>query len=91
MRGGTLSPCFSLFKTTKICFGSTEMDIFCREKAFHNWKKIRKNYFAPSEKFACYAPAQLVGCLFSIITTVLLIQDPYYIEELFQFTQTSDL
>ena len=25
--------CFSLFKTT-ICFGSTEMEISCREKAF---------------------------------------------------------
>ena len=32
--------CFSLFKITEICFGSTK--IFCREK-------IRKNDFAPSE------------------------------------------
>ena len=48
--------CFSLLKTTKICFGSTKMAIFYREKAFHAGKKIRKNDFAPSEKYACYAP-----------------------------------
>ena len=48
--------CFSLLKTTKICFGSTKMVIFYREKAFHAGKKIRKNNFAPSEKNACYAP-----------------------------------
>ena len=45
---------------TKICFGSTKMEIFYREKAFHAGKKIRKNDFAPSEKFSCYAPAQQV-------------------------------
>ena len=33
------------------------MAIFYREKAFHAGKKIRKNDFAPSEKYACYAPA----------------------------------
>ena len=27
--------CFSLLKTTKICFGSTKMGIFYREKTFH--------------------------------------------------------
>ena len=58
---------FSLFKTMKICFGATKIEIFYREKAFHTGKccvkcffppgkKIRKNYFAPSEKFSCYAP-----------------------------------
>ena len=47
---------FSLLKTTKICFGSTKMGIFYREKIFHAGKKIRKNDFAPSEKYACYAP-----------------------------------
>ena len=48
---------FSLFKTTEICFGVyTKMEIFYREKAFHARKKIRKNDFAPSEKFACYFP-----------------------------------
>ena len=46
--------CFSLFKTTKICFRSTKMEIFYREKAFHTGEKIRKNDFAPSEKFSCY-------------------------------------
>ena len=48
--------CFSLLKMTKICFGSTKMGIFYREKAFHVGKKIRKDDFAPSEKYACYAP-----------------------------------
>ena len=48
---------FSLVKTTGICFGSTKMGIFYREKAFHAGKKIWKNYFALSEKYACYAPA----------------------------------
>ena len=49
--------CFSLLKMTEICFGSTKMGIFYREKAFHAGKKISKNDFAPSEKYACYAPA----------------------------------
>ena len=39
--------CFSLFKATEICFGSTKMDFFFF-------------YFAPSEKYACYA---LVCCM----------------------------
>ena len=35
---------FSLVKTTKMCFGSTKMEIFHRKKAFHaEKKKIRKN------------------------------------------------
>ena len=33
------------------------MGILYREKPFHAGKKIRKNDFAPSEKYACYAPA----------------------------------
>ena len=32
------------------------MGIFYREKAFVAGKKIRKNDFAPSEKYAYYAP-----------------------------------
>ena len=32
------------------------MLIFYQEKAFHAGKKIRKNYFAPSEKFSRYTP-----------------------------------
>ena len=36
------------------------MGIFYREKAFHAGKKIRKNDFAPSEKYACYAPVHTV-------------------------------
>ena len=42
---------FSLFKTTKICFGSTKIEIFYREKAFHAGRKIRKNDFAPQKNF----------------------------------------
>ena len=46
--------CFSLFSNL---FWSTKMGIFYREKAFHaRKKKIRKTDFAPSEKYACYAP-----------------------------------
>ena len=52
--------CFSLFKTTEICFGSTKAGIFYWEKAFHTWKKIRKNDFAPSEKCSSYAPGAQV-------------------------------
>ena len=44
------------FQTTKICFGSTKMEIFYQEKAFHAGKKAGKDDFAPSEKFSCYAP-----------------------------------
>ena len=47
---------FFFFKTTKICFGSTKIDISYWEKAFHAGKKIRKYDFAPSEKFYCNAP-----------------------------------
>ena len=36
------------------------MEIFNREKAFHVGKEIRKNDFAPSEKFSCYAPAKVL-------------------------------
>ena len=54
MRRGLLF--FSLLKTSEICFGSTKMGIFYWEKAFHIGKKIRKNDFAPSEKYSSYAP-----------------------------------
>ena len=54
---------FPLFKTTEICFGSTEIcfgstkiGIFYQEKVFQAWKKIKKNYFAPSEKYSSYVP-----------------------------------
>ena len=52
----SFSFCFSLFKTTNICSGSTKVEIFFMEKSFHARKKIRKNDFAPLEKFSCYAP-----------------------------------
>ena len=60
--------CFSLFKTTKICFGSTKIEIFYREKAFHAGKKFRKNDFAPSEKVSCYAPGSGNGDSHDYIT-----------------------
>ena len=60
--------CFSLLKTTKICFGSTKMGIFYREKAFHAGKKFWKNDFAPSEKYACYAPGGQLSKCFIFIT-----------------------
>ena len=41
--------CFSLLKSTEICFGSTTMGIFTGEK-------IRKNDFAHSEKYSSHAP-----------------------------------
>ena len=55
---------FSLLKTTEIVLGVPKWEfstgkkfgIVYREKAFHVGKKIRKNDFAPSEKYACYAP-----------------------------------
>ena len=52
---------FTFLKTTEICFGSTKMGIFHRETAFHAGKKIRKNDFAPSEKYACYTPVSSLG------------------------------
>ena len=55
--------CFSLFKTTKICFRCTKMEISYREKAFHTGKKFRNNDFALSEKFFCYAPGTLYTLL----------------------------
>ena len=40
------------------------MGIFYWEKAFHARKKIRKNDFAPSEKYAWYAPARWLATSF---------------------------
>ena len=55
--------CFSLFKTTRICFGSTKVDIFYREKSIsrREKKEIRKNDFASSEKFSCYVPMPVIA------------------------------
>ena len=47
---------FSLLKTTEICFGSTKMGIFYRGKNILYREKNQENEFAPSEKYACYAP-----------------------------------
>ena len=50
---------FSLFKMTKICFvlGLPKWKFSTGKKHFKPGKKIRKNDFAPSEKFSCYTPA----------------------------------
>ena len=48
------------FNAIEICFGSTKMEIFCGEKHFMQGKKIRKNNFAPSEKFSTYVSARSV-------------------------------
>ena len=55
-RKGRLKIENGILKTTKICFVSTEIGIFYREKAFHAGKKIRKKHLAPSEKYSSYAP-----------------------------------
>ena len=46
------------------------MEIFYREKAFHAGKQIRKNDFAPSEKFSCYAPVLMGGSMEPPLGTV---------------------
>ena len=46
MEGGKVF-CFSLSKTTEICFGSTKMGIFYREKAFHAGKKNQEKWLYP--------------------------------------------
>ena len=68
------------FKTTEICFGSTKMEIFYREKAFHaEKKKIRKNDFAPQKNFPVtpLTQSQTLGCIFlSNIVQNYLVPDP---------------
>ena len=44
------------FQNDKNLFWVYQNGNFLPEKAFHAGKKIRKNDFAPSEKFSCYAP-----------------------------------
>ena len=49
--------CFSLFKMTEICFGSTKMGIFYQEKAFHaGIRKIRKKLICPLRKIFLLRP-----------------------------------
>ena len=50
---------FHFSKTTEICFGSTKMGI--PGKCISPWeKKIRKNDFAPSEKYSSYTPGPVL-------------------------------
>ena len=48
--------CFSLFKTPKICFGATKIEIFYREKSISRWEKNQEKWLCLLEKFSCYAP-----------------------------------
>ena len=44
------------------------MEILYREKAFHAETKIKKNDFAPSEKFSSYAPLiELSDLLYRVV------------------------
>ena len=62
MEGGKFTKCkmrgLFFFTTTEICLGSTKMGIFYQEKVFHIGKKMRKNDFAPSEKYSSNAHDQ---------------------------------
>ena len=51
------------------------MGIFYRKKAFHAGKKIRKNDFAPSEKYACYAPGDISDHLPIFVSTDVNVYD----------------
>ena len=42
-------PCFSLLKTTEICFGSTKIGIFYREKSISRQKKNREKLLCPPQ------------------------------------------
>ena len=53
-------------------FGGYQIEIFYREKAFHAGKKIKKNDFAPSEKFSCYAPGANHPTINILLCAVLL-------------------
>ena len=60
IENGRRKESYKIFKTIKICCGSTKTGIFYREKAFQAGKKIRKNYFAPSEKYSSYTPVKSI-------------------------------
>ena len=47
---------FHFSKRLKFVFGLLKWEFFTGKKVFHAEKKIRKNDFAPSEKYSCYAP-----------------------------------
>ena len=47
---------FHFWKWRKFVLGLPKSEFSTGKKHFTSGKKIRKNYFAPSEKYACYAP-----------------------------------
>ena len=48
--------CLSLFKTTKICFGSTKMEIFYREKSILFQEKNQEKWLCPLRKIFLLRP-----------------------------------
>ena len=53
---------FSLFKTTKICFGSTKMEIFYREKSISRWKKNQEKWLCPLRQICQVRPCYYCCC-----------------------------
>ena len=51
------SSSFHFWKRRKFVLGLPKWEFSTGKKTFHAWKKIRKNYFPHSGKYACYAPA----------------------------------
>ena len=50
MRRGLFFFCFSLFKTAKICFGCTKIEIFYREKSISRPEKKSGKMALPPQK-----------------------------------------
>ena len=68
-------------KPLKFVLGLPKWKFSTGKKAFHSGEKIKKNDFAPSKKFSCYAPAQNVliwgrGCTGGVEVGVVLIPPP---------------
>ena len=49
-RGNFFFICFSLLKTTEICFGSTKMENFLPGKSISHWEKIQERWLCPLRK-----------------------------------------
>ena len=63
--------CFSLLKTTEICFGSTKMGIFYREKAFHAVEKNQEKWLCPHRKICLLCTCSEKKYIYSIAITPL--------------------
>ena len=86
--------CFSLFKPTKICFGSTNMDISYWEKSISHWEKIRRNDFAPTKNvpvmhlFSICTPTIFCWLIFPPPQQMLMLMLPLGIVEIWQVRLT---